>query len=298
MGELLAALRAVRDGAISEGRVSEYDVYVTNTNGEVCNDRSTSALKPAGPYYLREIYPSKAAQDAHGKESEALAAFRTAKGVLADFKDPNRAVDIPRATVTEGEVVSEAAFLASVNKPAAKQSPVDDAACPEALLPLSPEAPAGPVTTWSSILQTTLCKKDEAVLRAEAEKVNAAADVSGDGGLSKTEMKKAIQKDAGLRAKLVSGSWKDFFAVLDKDGEPVEDTSSRVDICWWLQVMEQSIWPSSSRSTPKSCQQNDVSKYEQVFLRFDSIHIINTQKAFKINKLNLASLKHLWFVSR
>ena len=29
--ELLAALRAVRDGALSEGRVSEYDVYVTNT---------------------------------------------------------------------------------------------------------------------------------------------------------------------------------------------------------------------------------------------------------------------------
>ena len=116
--ELLAALRAVRDGALSEGRVSEYDMYVTNNDGAVCNDKSNNSVsKPAGPYYLREIYPSKAAQDEHGKDSNALAAFRAAKGVLADFKNPDRAVDIPRATVTEGEVVSEAAFLASVNKP-------------------------------------------------------------------------------------------------------------------------------------------------------------------------------------
>ena len=126
--ELLAALRAVRDGALSEGRVSEYDVYVTNTDGEVCNDRSPSVSKPAGPYYLREIYPSKAAQDAHGKESEALKAFRTAKGVLADFKDPDRAVDIPRAAVTEGEVISEEAFLADANKPAAANQPKVDSA--------------------------------------------------------------------------------------------------------------------------------------------------------------------------
>jgi len=111
--ELLAALRAVRDGALSEGRVSEYDVYVTNTDGVVCNDKSNPAMREAGPYFLREIYPSKAAQDAHGKDSEALAAFRTAKQALADFKNPDRAVDIPRATVTEGKVVSEEEFLAT-----------------------------------------------------------------------------------------------------------------------------------------------------------------------------------------
>ena len=111
--ELLAVLRAVRDGALSEGRVSEYDVYVTNIDGVVCNDENSSAPREAGPYFLREIYPTKAAQDAHGKDSEALAAFRTAKGVLADFKNPDRAVDIPRSAVTEG-VVSEREFLASV----------------------------------------------------------------------------------------------------------------------------------------------------------------------------------------
>ena len=111
--ELLAALQAVRDGALSEGRVSEYDVYVTNIDGVVCNDKSNSALREAGPYFLREIYPTKAAQDAHGKDSEALGAFRTAKGVLADFKNPDRAVDIPRATVSEGKVVSEGEFLAA-----------------------------------------------------------------------------------------------------------------------------------------------------------------------------------------
>ena len=33
--ELLAALEAVRDGALEEGRASEYDVYVTNTEGAV-----------------------------------------------------------------------------------------------------------------------------------------------------------------------------------------------------------------------------------------------------------------------
>merc|ERR1712166_999224 len=97
----------------------------------------------------------------------------------------------------------------------------EEAAAPTS--PLSPAAPAEQVTTWSLILQTNLCKKDEAVLRAEAEKVYAAADVNGDGGLSKTEMKKVIQKDPGLRAKLVSGSWKDFFAVLDKDGDGTVD---------------------------------------------------------------------------
>ena len=111
--ELLAALRAVRDGALSEGRVSEYDVYVTNTDGVVCNDKSNPKLRKAGPFFLREIYPSKAAQGAHGKDSQALAGFRTAKQALADFKNPDRAVDIPRATVTEGKVVSEEEFLAT-----------------------------------------------------------------------------------------------------------------------------------------------------------------------------------------
>ena len=119
--ELLAALRAVRDGALSEGRVSDYDVYVTNTNGVVCNEKSErvqqlpNSVRQSGPYYLREVYPNKAAQDAHGKDSHALAAFRTAKSVLADFKNPDRAVDIPRATVTEGKVVTEEEFLAKVN---------------------------------------------------------------------------------------------------------------------------------------------------------------------------------------
>jgi len=64
---------------------------------------------------LREVYPNKAAQDAHGKDSQALAAFRTAKSALADFKNPDRAVDIPRATVTEGKVVTEEEFLAKIN---------------------------------------------------------------------------------------------------------------------------------------------------------------------------------------
>jgi len=45
-------------------------------------------------------------------ETEALAAFRTVKGILADFKNPDRAVDIPMATVTEGKVVTEMEFLA------------------------------------------------------------------------------------------------------------------------------------------------------------------------------------------
>ena len=55
-------------------------------------------------------------QDAHGKDSNALAAFRAAKGVLADFKNPDRAVDILRATVTDGEVVSEDEFLSGSNE--------------------------------------------------------------------------------------------------------------------------------------------------------------------------------------
>ena len=119
--ELLAALRAVRDGALSEGRVSEYDVYITNMNGVVCNEETERAqqlpnsVRSTGPYYLREVYPNKAAQDAHGKDSQALAAFRTAKSVLADFKNLDRAVDIPRATVTVGKVVTEEEFLAKVN---------------------------------------------------------------------------------------------------------------------------------------------------------------------------------------
>ena len=110
--EFLTALRAVKDRALSEGRVSEYDVYVTSSAGVVCNDLTNPVLREAGPYFLREIYPTKAEQDAHGKDSEALTAFRAVKGALADFKNPDRAVDIPRATVTEGKVVSEEEFLA------------------------------------------------------------------------------------------------------------------------------------------------------------------------------------------
>ena len=113
--EFIAALRAVRDGALSEGRASEYDVYVTTDDGVVCNENSAATTNEAGPYFLREIYPTKAAQDAHDQGSEALAAFRAVKGALADFKNPERAVDIPRAQVTEGKVVSEGELLASVN---------------------------------------------------------------------------------------------------------------------------------------------------------------------------------------
>ena len=121
-----------------------------------------------------------------GEDADILFGSMPAEGAAADGKQPS------------GNASGEAAAATS---------------------PLSPAAPAEPATTWSLILQTNLCKKDEAVLRAEAEKVYAAADVNGDGGLSKTEMKKVIQKDPGLRAKLVSGSWKDFFAALDKDGK-------------------------------------------------------------------------------
>ena len=112
--EFQAALLAVRDGTLSEGRASEYDVYVTNDAGVVCNVTSAESIKPEGPFYLREIYSSKAAQDAHGKDSGALRQFRAVKGALADFKNPDRAVDIPRANVTEGKVVSEEEFLARV----------------------------------------------------------------------------------------------------------------------------------------------------------------------------------------
>jgi len=115
-GEFQAALLAVRDGAISEGRASEYDVYVTTDAGVVCNVTSADTTKEEGPFFLREIYPTKAAQDEHGKDSGALNAFRAVKGALADFKNPERAVDVPPATVTEGKVVSEEEFLAGVNK--------------------------------------------------------------------------------------------------------------------------------------------------------------------------------------
>ena len=119
--ELLAALRAVREGALSEGRVSEYDLYRTNINGVVCNEKNTDGLvcNEQGPYFLREVYPTKEAQDAHNKDSDALGAFRITKGVLADCNNPNRAVDILRTTVTEGEAISEEEFLASVNTTAA-----------------------------------------------------------------------------------------------------------------------------------------------------------------------------------
>ena len=115
--EFQAALLAVRDGALSEGRASECDVYVTNSvAGVVCNVTSAETTKEEGPFFLREIYPTKAAQDEHGKDSGALNAFRAVKGALADFKNPERAVDVPPATVTEGKVVSEEEFLAGVNK--------------------------------------------------------------------------------------------------------------------------------------------------------------------------------------
>ena len=42
--------------------------------------------------------------------------------------------------------------------------------------------------------------------------------VSGDGTLSKNEIKKMLQKDEALRQKLVVGSWKAFFRELDTDG--------------------------------------------------------------------------------
>lgn len=89
-----------------------------------------TSLQIDGPYYLREVFPSKAAHTAHGNDSEALAAFRKVKAVLADFKDPNRAVDVPRAVLTEGAeaaALTEAAFLACVAAEAAGGSADADA---------------------------------------------------------------------------------------------------------------------------------------------------------------------------
>ena len=61
--------------------------------------------------------------------------------------------------------------------------------------------------------------KETAILQAEAKVLHAAADVNRDGILSKNELKKQIQKDLAMRARLVTGSWREFFAVLDKDGD-------------------------------------------------------------------------------
>ena len=66
---------------------------MTTEDGVVCNKKSAATTNEAGPYFLREIYPTKAAQDAHGQDSEALAAFRAIKSTLTDFKDPDRVVD-------------------------------------------------------------------------------------------------------------------------------------------------------------------------------------------------------------
>ena len=60
----------------------------------------------------------------------------------------------------------------------------------------------------------------DAQLRGRAQKLFAKADVSFDGALSKSELKKLIQKDEPLRKVLLgSGSWKAFFAELDTHGE-------------------------------------------------------------------------------
>ena len=128
-GELLRALQAVRDGSIQEGRASEYDLYITDMQGSICNEKTRTSLNPAGPYFLREVYPSLAAQIEHGKHSAALASFRKIKGLLANPLDPNRAVDIPRATVNQGDVVSEEAFMVTYTAAIAKLSPTFSIDC-------------------------------------------------------------------------------------------------------------------------------------------------------------------------
>ena len=58
--------------------------------------------------------------------------------------------------------------------------------------------------------------QDAASLEAEAREFYTAADVNNDGSLSKTEMKKVFhKKDAVVRARLVTGTWKDFITELD-----------------------------------------------------------------------------------
>ena len=55
-------------------------------------------------------------------------------------------------------------------------------------------------------------------LASEALALFAAADKNGDGSLSRSELKKEIQKDEAVRARLGAESWGRFFDHLDSDG--------------------------------------------------------------------------------
>ena len=60
----------------------------------------------------------------------------------------------------------------------------------------------------------------DAAVRSEAETVFSRIDINGSGTVTKTELKKELQKDSGLRQQLVRGAgWKAFFKQLNVDGE-------------------------------------------------------------------------------
>ena len=59
------------------------------------------------------------------------------------------------------------------------------------------------------------------LLRAEAIAIFTKADFNQNGTLSRTEIKKEIQKDGALRQKLSAKKWKRFFKELDANGDGV-----------------------------------------------------------------------------
>ena len=59
----------------------------------------------------------------------------------------------------------------------------------------------------------------DAAVRSEAETVFSRIDINGSGTVTKTELKKELQKDSRLRQQLVrGGGWKPFFKQLNVDG--------------------------------------------------------------------------------
>ena len=77
----------------------------------------------------------------------------------------------------------------------------------------------GTITAMTAMTNPIMNAEEEATMRGEAERVFRKADFNGNGTLSHTELKIEIREIPGLRERLQAGSWKDFFAKIDTDGD-------------------------------------------------------------------------------
>eukprot|EP00928_Gymnodinium_smaydae_P015798 TRINITY_DN15866_c0_g1_i7.p1 TRINITY_DN15866_c0_g1~~TRINITY_DN15866_c0_g1_i7.p1 ORF type:complete len:748 (+),score=156.82 TRINITY_DN15866_c0_g1_i7:51-2246(+) len=107
----IEAFNALVKGVLEEGKAQEFVSYCTDASSHPIRMAEDSDCSE--PYWLREVWPSKAIHEEHLKKSVAFRSWKKYKEQYADWKREGMPVNVPAAAKSFG-VVTEEAFLKGV----------------------------------------------------------------------------------------------------------------------------------------------------------------------------------------